>query len=173
MKTAIVGFTGSGKSSMARAIAKITSDPVLHLDTVHFTADWQRRPLPEARALVESFCDREGWIIEGNYQSLQLQRRFAEADVILFLNINRFRCFRQAVHRAFRNRGRQREDLAEGCYDRLTLSFLTWILLGSRTKRWTQFYRDLAEQYPQKFVELKSPQEMRDWLASLQQAHDL
>ena len=36
MKIAIIGYSGTGKSTLARKLANFYKLPVLHLDSVHF-----------------------------------------------------------------------------------------------------------------------------------------
>ena len=167
MRIAVIGFTGSGKSTLARKLAEYFGCPLMHLDKVHFEADWQRRDRQAAYEEIDRFCDLPSWIIEGNYFSLGMDRRFAEADQILFLNFNRFVCLFQALKRAWHYRGVQRDDLADGCFDRITPSFLTWILFRGRSGRWLRKYQSIRAEYPEKFVSLHSRQETEAYLESL------
>ena len=41
MKIAIIGYSGTGKSTLARKLANFYKLPVLHLDSVHFKENWQ------------------------------------------------------------------------------------------------------------------------------------
>lgn len=43
MKIAILGYSGSGKSTQARQLANDYKMPVLFLDTVHFLPNWVER----------------------------------------------------------------------------------------------------------------------------------
>jgi hypothetical protein len=47
MKIAILGFSGCGKSTLARRLGETYKVPVLHLDSVHFSANWVERPLED------------------------------------------------------------------------------------------------------------------------------
>ena len=167
MKIAVIGYTGSGKSSLAIRLAELYNCPLMHLDKVHFNADWQRRDRQQAYAEIDRFCDLPDWVIEGNYFSLGMDRRFAEADRILFLNCNRFRCLVQALARAYRFRGKQRDDLADGCHDRITPSFLAWILFNGRSGKWLEKYRSIERQYPEKFVPLHTRAEIDAYVEAL------
>ena len=167
MKITVIGYTGSGKSSLAIRLAELYNCPLMHLDKVHFNADWQRRDRQQAYAEIDRFCDLPDWVIEGNYFSLGMDRRFAEADRILFLNCNRFRCLVQALARAYRFRGRQRDDLADGCHDRITPSFLAWILFNGRSGKWLEKYRSIERQYSEKFVPLHTRAEIDAYVETL------
>ena len=43
MKIAIIGYSGSGKSTMAKRISERFGLPVLYLDTVHGLPGWEER----------------------------------------------------------------------------------------------------------------------------------
>lgn len=88
MRIAILGNSGSGKSSLARALAAATGCRVLDLDTVAWEpqAEVQLRPVEEAQGDVWAFCQREGdWIVEGCYASL-VTAALAFRPKLLFLN---------------------------------------------------------------------------------------
>lgn len=88
MKVAILGYSGSGKSTLAEQLAKEWRLPLLHLDKVQFLPRWQERPLPQKMLLVEQFLNQhhaDGWVIDGTYSKLCLQRRLDEADVIVLM----------------------------------------------------------------------------------------
>lgn len=86
MKIAIMGYSGGGKSTLARRLGAQLDVPVLHLDSVHFSADWVERNLAEETADVESFLNTHSdWIIDGNYSLLSEERRLAEADRIIVI----------------------------------------------------------------------------------------
>lgn len=93
MKIAIIGFSGSGKSTIAKKISAKYHYPILHLDTIHFTSDWQKREIKEAQLMEKQFRQQKNWIIEGNYQRLDNEDRFAEADQILFFKFQSFSLF--------------------------------------------------------------------------------
>lgn len=73
MRVAILGNSGSGKSSLAQAIAQATGCRVLDLDTIAWEAgaDAVLRPVEDAQADVRRFCRLESdWVIEGCYANL-------------------------------------------------------------------------------------------------------
>lgn len=167
MKIAIIGYTGAGKSSLSKKIAKKYKYPLLHLDTIHFLANWVRRNKEEARNIEKEFRQHDNWIIEGNFQSLNNFDRFKEADQIIFLKVSRFKCLFRVLKRYYYNRHHQRDDLAKGSYDRLTFSFLKWILWSGRQGKWTQFYQKLEKDYPDKFLTLSTNKDIKDYLSQL------
>lgn len=155
MKIAVMGYSGSGKSTMARRLGALYGCPVLHLDTVQFTAGWQERPREEARGLVAAFLDQNsGWVIDGNYSSFCQQRRLAEADAIVYFAFPRFVCLFQAVRRYLRYRGRTREDMADGCQEKMDWEFARWILWDGRSPSRRRAVRKALTPYKAKCVTL-------------------
>lgn len=167
MKIAIIGYTGAGKSTLAKAIARQNNLPLLHLDTIHFLANWQKRKKEEARQIEHNFRQQEAWIIEGNFQGLNNYDRFKEADQIIFLKVNRLKCLWRVIKRYFLNHHKQRDDLALGSFDRITFSFIKWVLWSGRHGKWTYFYQHLAKKYPSKFIILKNKNEILHYLSQL------
>ena len=41
----LIGCPGSGKSTLAKRIGKVTSLPVIHLDTIYWLPNWERRSI--------------------------------------------------------------------------------------------------------------------------------
>lgn len=44
MKIAVIGFSGGGKSTLARRLGELYGVEVLHLDTVHHLSGWRSGP---------------------------------------------------------------------------------------------------------------------------------
>ncbi len=156
MKISVIGYSGAGKSTMARKLGRLYGYPVLHLDRVQFLPGWQDRPEEEAREMVAAFMEQEHWVIDGNYSNYFHGRRLEEADRIVFLNFPRRVCLWQAWRRYRKNRGHAREDMAEGCIEQMPLGFVRWILWGGRTKKLRNNYRDILRRFPDKAVMLKN-----------------
>lgn len=164
MKLSIIGYSGAGKSTLALELGRRLGLPLLHLDRVQFTANWQERSRTEAQAMVESFLERESWVIDGTYPSFHYSRRLAESDKIIFLDFPRFACLRQAVGRYLRHRGRARESMAEGCREKMDWEFLRWLLWEGRSVERREAFRQVCAQYPEKVIILKSRAETRRFL---------
>ena len=99
MKISIIGYSASGKSTLAQDISQTYDLPLLHLDQVNMTENWQERDLDEAINIVENFMKQDDWVIDGNYNKLKKTERLALSDIIIFLNFNRFNCLARAIKR--------------------------------------------------------------------------
>lgn len=163
MKTAIIGYSGSGKSTMAGRLGALYGCPVLYLDRVHFLPGWKERDVEECRAIVGEFMEQESWAIDGNYSAFFLERRLEEADRILFFNFPRVVCFVQAYGRYLRTGKRVRESMAEGCTEKFDFEFMKWILWEGRSRKRRERFAAICKKYPEKVVVLKSRREADRW----------
>lgn len=167
MKIAVLGYSGAGKSTLSRELGTIFSCPVLHLDTVQFEEKWKERDRDEAKQIVWNFMEEhkeDGWVIDGNYAGFYRERRLKEADCIVFLDFSRRCCLWQAFKRFLTYHGRTRQDMANGCMEKLDLEFIMWILKDGRTEKKKKEFQEIFKTYPEKCVILKTRQEKDKWL---------
>lgn len=164
MKIAVIGYSGSGKSTLAKRMGELYGCPVLHLDTVQFEENWKERDKEQAKEIVKKFLENPCWVVDGNYRRFFHERRMEEADRIIFLNFNRFACFRRARRRAKKYKNKVREDMAAGCKEKFDYEFKKWILFDGRTKEKRQHYKNIALKYPDKFVMLKNQRQLDAFL---------
>ncbi|MEU8262606.1 topology modulation protein [Micromonospora sp. NPDC048999] len=131
-RIAIVGCGGSGKSTVARQLARILDAPLTHLDAVYYDEQWRPLPQDEFVAQQEKLVAGERWIIEGNYAST-LPIRLAAADTVIFLDLPAATCLWGIAQRRWRYRGGQHHQ--DGVYDRITWNFVRYILGYRRSMR--------------------------------------
>lgn len=165
MKIAVMGYSGAGKSTLSSALSQRLGLPLLHLDKVQFTAGWQERDRAEALAMVEAFMAQSSWVIDGNYAGFLQDRRLEEADLIVFLDLPRLTCLRQAWGRYRRFRGQVRDSAADGCCEKFDMEFFRWLVWDGRTRKRTARYRSLMDQYRAKAVVLKKRKQIQSFLA--------
>jgi len=108
----IVGSGGSGKSWLATRLAVITGFPLFHLDRCFLRPGWTMLPRDEREAQQEKMISGDSWIIDGNWAS-SMAPRFAAADLVIFLDINRLVCLWGVLCRAGKSRLDIPDDLAE------------------------------------------------------------
>jgi len=66
-RIAVVGTTGSGKSTMAETIAQRLNIPHYELDAISWEPNWVEAPREETRQRVEVFTRMDAWVTDGNY----------------------------------------------------------------------------------------------------------
>ncbi|MCI8360752.1 MAG: DNA topology modulation protein [Clostridiales bacterium] len=167
MKIAVIGYSGAGKSALAKRLAAFYDCPLLYLDTVQFTSGWRERDREQALAIVAAFLQNPAWVIDGNYRKFYQQRRMEEADRIIFLRFSRLRCFWQAFGRYLRNRRRTRESMAAGCNEKFDWEFVRWILWEGRTKEIRGRYADICRRYADKVTVCRNRKEVSRLLEGL------
>ena len=168
MKTVIIGFSGSGKSTLARAIGEKQGAPVLYLDKVHWLPGWRERERDEELKILGDFLgENASWVIDGNYNSLYFERRLEEADRIIFMDFNRFRCLIRAIKRRREYNGKTRFSITEGCPEKIDLEFLKWLLIDGRTKKRRQRYLDAVAKYPEKSLVIKNQRQLDKFYETL------
>ncbi|MBD5129127.1 MAG: DNA topology modulation protein [Ruminococcaceae bacterium] len=165
MKIAILGYSGSGKSTLARRLGEIYGLPVLHLDTVEFLPNWEKRGLSEKQRIVADFMrDNDGWVMDGNYSKLFREERLEQADMIVMLLFNRFNCLWRVTKRYRNFKGRTRPDMGDGCIEKLDLEFIRWILHDGRTKSKKAGYKAIREKYHDKVTVLINQRQLDEFL---------
>ena len=107
-KIVIFGASGAGKSYMSGRVAKLTGYPVYHLDAVFHQRGWVTIPEDEFITRQREMMSGETWIIEGNYKKT-MEFRFAAADLIIFLEVNRF----TRILAAARRQGMKRPEIPD------------------------------------------------------------
>lgn len=164
MKIAIIGYSGSGKSTLAKKIGSKYTLPVLHLDSVNFTNNWQERDHQEALTIVKDFMSNDNWVIDGSYVKFLQKERFQQADHIIFLNFNRLTCFFRNFKRYLKYRNTTRDDMAEGCNEKFDFEFISWLLWKGRSKARKEHFASIVEEYSEKIVVLNNQKETDQFL---------
>ena len=67
IRIAIVGTTGSGKTTLAKALAENLGVPHVELDAFYHGPNWLQSPKDEFRKLADAATLEGSWISDGNY----------------------------------------------------------------------------------------------------------
>ena len=135
MKIQIIGFSGAGKSTLGKQLSQLYNLPVIHMDSLNFLSNWVERDRLEFNNIVDDFLEKNNsWVIDGNYFRISPQR-YEQADLVIFLNYNRFTCLKGVIKRYKKYKKSSRPDMDSGCKERLNFSFLMWVLFTGRTKK--------------------------------------
>ncbi len=110
----IVGQPGSGKSWLAREMAKRLGLPLYHMDHIHWAPGWVPRAEAEKTALCAAVEAGEAWVFEGNY-SPTMANRVARADLVIWLDLPLALRLWRVTWRKVLGFGRVRPDMAPGC----------------------------------------------------------
>ncbi len=166
----IFGRSGSGKSTSALHLHKMTGFPLHHIDRYFYLEKWQERPEDEFLAVVHEVIAQEQWIFDGNgMQSLEL--RYARADLCLYFNYPRYRCYWRAFKR-YLKRNEELQDRGPQCPE----VFFMWRFI-SYIWNFDSYVKEgitrLRAQYPEVvFFEITSDTQLRDVEARLRKHHN-
>ncbi|MBQ8301294.1 MAG: DNA topology modulation protein FlaR [Clostridia bacterium] len=134
-KVVIFGFSGGGKSTLARKMGEILDIEPVHFDAIHWLPGWVESSVEYKKEIIAEVLKRDKWIIDGNYRKVFWKERLDDADTVIFIDVNRFTCFYQAWKRSRIYKGKTRPDMGEGCTEKFDFEFAKWILLDGRKKR--------------------------------------
>jgi adenylate kinase family enzyme len=101
LRISVVGNSGSGKTTVAAALAAALGIPHLELDSVFHQPGWVPLPEEEFRRRVAEFVAARRWVTDGNYSSVQ-DLIWARADTVVWLDPPRYRVMRQVIWRTLR-----------------------------------------------------------------------
>lgn len=114
-RIAIIGNAAGGKTTLARQLSFWTGFPVTHVDSVQFQAGMRLRPYKETIEILLEIQDNSEWIIDGYGPLDILEKRFAVADQIVFIDLPLWRHVFWFLKRQLRNIFSQRPELPENC----------------------------------------------------------
>ena len=100
-RISVVGNTGSGKTTLAEAVAARLGLPRLELDGVFHQPDWQPLETEEFRRIVSDFTAAEGWVVDGNYSAVR-DIVWDRADTVIWVDPPRHRLMRRLARRTLR-----------------------------------------------------------------------
>lgn len=130
----IFGFSGGGKSTLARKMGEILDIEPTHFDAIHWLPGWVESTREYKREMIKPVLERDRWIIEGNYHRIYWNERLELADTVIFIDVNRFICLWQAWKRSRIYKGKTRPDMGEGCTEKFDLEFAKWVVFQGRRK---------------------------------------
>ncbi len=165
----VVGTCGSGKSTVARALAGRLGVEATHIDDLHWRPGWVEAPPEETARRVAEVVALPSWVIDGNYSQIR-RAHMASADLTVWLDLPfRVTFWRLLVRTLLRSlRGTpccngNRESLSRALFHRD--SILLWAITTHRRRR-RQLAEDLAGRA---HVRLRSQREVGRWLARSEQ----
>jgi adenylate kinase family enzyme len=161
----VVGTSCSGKTTLARRIAKHVGAPHVELDALHHRPNWEETPRDEFRALVREAMSGGSWVVDGNYHGKLGDLVLEEADLVVWLDLPMRTILPRLFRRTF-DRVRNRVELWNGNRETWRGTFLSreslfvWVLKTHWGRR--RRYESRLARY--KMVRLRSSREVEAWL---------
>lgn len=162
-RIAIIGCCGAGKSTLARNLGQKLALPVIHLDTYYWRSHWVETPKNDWDIVHQKLLKGDSWIIDGNYGST-MDTRIEAADTIVWLNLPNNLCLWRIIKRYLQYRGRTRDDMADGCPERLTWEFLQYVYNFPKQQRPKILFLLDRYQNSKEIIILKNPNQVKTFL---------
>jgi adenylate kinase family enzyme len=124
-RIAVVGTSGSGKTTVARELARRHGVPHVELDSLFHGPGWAETPAEEFRRRVAAATDGDGWVVDGNYDSKLGDLVLGRADTVVWLDLP-LRVALTRVTRRTVGRIRTGEELWNGNRESWRGGFLGW-----------------------------------------------
>lgn len=168
----VVGNSGAGKTTYARALAAALGVPHVELDDVFWAPGWVHRDAAEGRAdLADRLAGASGWVVDGNWRS-RLDGMLDDADAVVWLDHPRRVVMARVVRRTLW-RGVTRQELWQGNRERLAnllrrdpeqnIVRWAWTMHDAYRAR----YAALAAQGTTRVVHLRSQRDADAWLRAV------
>ena len=157
----IIGISGVGKSTLARHLAKKFDLPVIFTDQYIWGPYWELRNREIAEQELQKTLESEGeWIVEG-YITYAPPQMLQLADTVIHLHYPAWLVVWQNIKRWIKHRNHKRDELPEGCEEKISLKRL-WQLYRGDTHH---FQEKFLEKYPPKeLLVFNSPKELEEFL---------
>ncbi|HQY88465.1 MAG TPA: hypothetical protein PK402_07390 [Tepidisphaeraceae bacterium] len=163
----ILGTSCSGKTTLARAIAKKYSLEHIELDELHWGPNWT--PNADFIERVERAVAKDSWVIDGGYSRVR-PLLLARADTVIWLNYPMRIVMNRALKRTLK-RAWTREPMWAGNRESFRLSFMSkdsillWVLTTWRKNRmrFGKLFRELEGGLIE-LIRFDHPDEAEAWL---------
>ncbi len=171
-RVSVVGNSGTGKSTLAAALAEHLAAPWIELDSIFHQSGWTELPNPEFRARVKELAAGDAWVIDGNYTAVR-DLVWSRADTVVWIDLPRPLVMYRVISRTLR-RAVLRQELWNGNREPwsnwLTLDPERSIIMWAWTEhanyriRYAEAMADPAWAHL-RFTRLRSPAEVRGFLS--------
>ena len=171
-RISVVGTTGSGKTTVAKAISKSLLLPYIELDALYWDENWTGVSDEIFLDRVKEVVKADQWVIDGNYSRARYLV-WERAETVVYLDYSFTRNFWQLLKRTIRRSITQeelwsnnRESLRKSIFSHD--SIMLWMIQTYHRRR--RQYAKLIHQ-PEyahlQVVHLKSPKMTNEWLSSI------
>ena len=168
----VLGTSGAGKTTVAKAIAEVLSVPHVEFDAYRHGPNWTETPDDVFRERLSEALQGEAWVADGNY-SIARDVVWPRASTLVWLDYPMPLVMWRLFWRIMR-RGIMREELWNGNKEKLWWHFFSResLFLWAWSSHWRR-RRTLPEAFAQpqhahiQVVRLRSPKITREWVRAL------
>lgn len=171
-RIAVVGTTGSGKTTLAQQLAARLELTHVELDALYWQADWTGSDTARFRTDATAALAGTAWVVDGNYSKVR-DLIWPRADTVIWLDyplpVVLWRLTGRMLRRTFTRQelwNGNRETLRGQIFSRDSL-FLWALKTYQRRRREYPAQLALPEHAHLVGIRLRSPRETARWLAAL------
>ena len=169
-KIAVIGTSGSGKTTVARELARRLGVPYVELDALFHGPGWSETPVEEFRRRLAAATDGGAWVVDGNYDSRLGDLVLRRADTVVWLDLPLRVALSRVTRRTIR-RIRTGEELWNGNRESWRGGFIGWEsmfvwTIRSHIRRRRELAPRLAGHPGLEVVRLRSAREVESYLSS-------
>lgn len=168
----VVGTSCSGKTTLARELARRLGMPHVELDALFWGSNWTPVAVDEFRSRLTAALAADRWVADGGYASVR-DITWSRVDTIVWLDYPMRLVLTRWARRTIA-RIRSREEFWPGTGNResirnaLRRDGLLWWILGTHRRRRRSFAAAMGARTGARWIRLRSPAEAERWLASVQ-----
>ena len=164
-KVIVIGCPGSGKTTLAKALAEKTDLPLIHLDKIQWTGNWECLRGEDFDRILSEKMQAPCWIIDGNYNRT-IPMRLSCCDTVIYLDYPTYISFFGALKRVISNYGKVRDDMGGNCREHFDPTFF-WFILTFNLKNRKRYYKLLNSAEGKNIVILRSRKETAEFLGNI------
>ena len=153
MKILVTGNAGAGKSTLAVSLGQALNLQTFSLDSIVWQERWRKTPTKVRDARIAELIANDSWVIDG-VSSAALHA----ADVVVFLDVPRWKCLLRAMKRNSRYLFSSRPELPNHCPEILIVPTLLRIIwrFDSRVRPMILLEKQRRVDQPGSFVHVGS-----------------
>jgi adenylate kinase family enzyme len=172
----VVGTSCSGKTTLARELARRLDVPHVELDALFWGPNWTPVPTDDFRSRLASALEQDRWVADGGYATVR-DITWGRVDTVIWLDYPMRTVLARWARRTVA-RIRSREEFWPGTGNResirkaLRRDGLIWWILGTHHRRRRSFGAAMRSRSDLRWIRLSSPAAADRWLASVQPVSD-
>ena len=167
-RVCVIGTSGSGKTTVARAIAECRGYTYIDNDAIIWRANWLQTPSDQSYAEKDLATRGDGWVTDGNLgKDAEDQLVLSRCDTLVWLDLPRTVVHWQVIRRTF-GRVIKRTPLAHGNRESvrtmLSRDSIIWWSIKTFARRRRQYGELFARGEQPHLIRLTSRRQISDWL---------
>lgn len=99
-RISVIGNSGSGKTTVGRALALRLGVPFVEMDAFRHGPGWTETPDEQFRRLVADAAAGDAWVIDGNYTAIVRDAVWERATTVVWLDYERHAVMWQVIRRS-------------------------------------------------------------------------